>query len=293
MAFAESAFYWGSFLVFPFVALLIAEWRKPRLLQRFYGQRNSIVAVFMALCVLFVWMRFVETQLLITRHTRIETGYSLKVAVVADAHLGVFKGEWFMQRIVDRLNELDVDLVVMPGDFTYYLKDMVREFSPLADLRHPAVAVMGNHDVGQPGEDVRDELRLVLMNYGVEVIDNQSLEFEDITLVGIGSRWANDDKVEVLERFDHEDKLLVVEHNPDTHARHPSDVADLTITGHTHCGQINIPGIREPWIPTEGIYDGGLTQEDNGQLFISCGTGEVGVPMRLMNPPVVDVLELY
>jgi predicted MPP superfamily phosphohydrolase len=68
--------------------------------------------------------------------------------------------------------------------------------------------------------------------------------------------------------------------------------ADLTLVGHTHCGQIRIPWLYRAVIPTEGPFDGGWSETPAGELFITCGLGEVGLPMRFRTPPVVEVIEV-
>ncbi len=92
-------------------------------------------------------------------------------------------------------------------------------------------------------------------------------------------------------------------HNPDTVTDFTADFylkeKWVTLTGHTHCGQIRIPVLYKYAIPTEGEwYSGGyydLGSGSNGsmnKLYITCGVGEVGLPLRLFNPPAVDILEL-
>ena len=105
--------------------------------------------------------------------------------------------------------------------------------------------------------------------------------------------------------------LVVVAHNPDSVRSYNFDSTKevLTVTGHTHCGQIRIPYLYKLALPVEdsyfdkGWYDiDSQTKNYSGNeskiktlghsLFITCGTGEVGMPIRLFNPPMVDVIEI-
>lgn len=64
------------------------------------------------------------------------------------------------------------------------------------------------------------------------------------------------------------------------------------MAGHTHGGQLRIPFLYKKAIPTEGDFDRGLSQEDTTLLFTTAGVGETALPMRLFNPPCIDVLRL-
>ncbi len=86
---------------------------------------------------------------------------------------------------------------------------------------------------------------------------------------------------------------MVFTHNPDTTLSYRKNIADLTIAGHTHGGQIRLPLIYKFAIPCKGDFDQGLYQSTTGKTFVTSGLGEVGLPMRLGIPPVIDILELY
>ncbi len=86
-------------------------------------------------------------------------------------------------------------------------------------------------------------------------------------------------------------------HNPDTALSYaPNHYPDLTLAGHTHGGQVRIPYLYKRMIPVLGVdilWDQGLYRYKNGQVFVTSGIGEVGLPLRFLIPPVIDVLELY
>lgn len=276
--------YWGSWLVFPLLAWFsYGYWRRKR--SRFE------LAVVLVLGLLFIWARFVEPNLIIVRTTDIPAaGLEKRIAVISDLHLGVYKGDSFLQRVVERINELKPDLVLFAGDFSYHPGDITKLFAPFERLNAPIYAVLGNHDVERPGPPVRDELARVLPNYGVRLLQSEIVHFADFTLVGLGDHWAGEDDVGLLKQVALDKTVILLTHNPDTTSKYRDHKADFTICGHTHGGQIRIPWLYRKVIPTSGAFDRGLTKEPYTRLFISSGLGEIGLPLRFLNPPVIDLL---
>jgi predicted MPP superfamily phosphohydrolase len=88
----------------------------------------------------------------------------------------------------------------------------------------------------------------------------------------------------------------VLAHNPDSAIALPSRQVALVLTGHTHGGQIRLPRVYKRVIPSQYGFDRGeqLLQTPQGpvRVFTTVGTGEIGLPLRLFNPPTIDVLEL-
>lgn len=143
------------------------------------------------------------------------------------------------------------------------------------------------------GPKIRSELEVALKQNDVILLNNQILEVKDFNLVGLGSNWNNEDDAELLNKFQISDKVLVLAHNPDTLSKYPNpDLADFSVFGHTHGGQIKIPWLYKAVLPSKLGLDEGFYQNQYGKFFITSGLGEVGLPMRIFNPPVVDVIEL-
>ena len=279
----KEGIYWGSFLVFPFLAAVILFRKK---LPRALGILLVVGSIF------FIWARFVERQLIIVREYTIDAGFSARVVLVADTHLGIYKKASFLERAVDVINKEKPDYVLIAGDFTYEPDEgaLASLFDSLSDSTASVYAVLGNHDVERPGPPVRDELKDVLESEGVTFLNNQHIQLKNFTLVGLGDNWSHEDDITLLEQFKEEDHVVVLTHNPDTTLAYSSAVADVTLTGHTHCGQVRIPWLYKKVIPTEGSFDKGFTQENYTKLYITCGLGEVGLPLRLFNPPAIDVI---
>jgi predicted MPP superfamily phosphohydrolase len=250
--------------------------------------------------VLFIYARFIEPQMLFVNHYQIQTGFKAKYALIADMHLGIYNNQYILGRTVEKINAMDdIDAVMIAGDFTYepQFGDMRELFVPLSKLKVPVFAVLGNHDCERPGPKVRTALVKILREYGVKLITNRVAKLKGVTIVGLGSRWAREDEVSLLDSYTSEEKLIVLTHNPDTALSYaPNHYPDLTLAGHTHGGQVRIPYLYKRMIPVLGVdilWDQGLYRYKSGQVFVTSGIGEVGLPLRFLIPPVIDVLELY
>lgn len=291
--FMQSLIFYFSYLVFPFVVFLVFYVYKNRselLKKKFF---TSILLILFLGSSLFIYARFVERYVILTKTTEIEAGFSGKIVVVSDLHLGVYKNGKFLERIVEKVNGIeDVDAVLIPGDFMYRAPENAQElFSSLKGIKKPVYAVLGNHDQEEPGPEKLEE---VFEKTGIIFLKNNSVVMEgrDIEILGLGDRWSDDDEISKIKEFSEKDNLIVMTHNPDTTLRYKNSIPDLTITGHAHGGQIRLPFVYEHAIPCTGKFDRGLYNTKNGKVFVSSGVGEIGLPMRLGIPPTIEVLEL-
>ena len=293
--------YWGSYLYFPFVLLCaLAAWRGSRLWK------------VLALCAvvpasLLAYARFVEPQRLNLVETEIDlsgekNGVLLRAAVFADMHYGVFGNSISMRRIVRAVNAQDVDVVFIPGDFVYHLPESEFEqtFAPLTELDAPVFAVLGNHDVGYPGPDVGVSLTQVLERAGVTLVENKVVSAEiagqTINIAGASDLWQNAMSFEYANDLG-DVPVIFLAHNPDTAYAVPDRINyDLMVSGHTHGGQIRVPGMLRRVIPTKHPFDHGLHRvklgEKQHKIFVTPGTGMVGLPMRFRMLPRIDILNL-
>lgn len=308
--------FYGSYLAFPFLALSVYFGYIKRGLKLDKYFKITVFTIFTLLSLVFIYARFIEKNLIVTKNTDVNVGFKAKVIVISDIHLGAYNNSHFLDRIVDKINKIEgVDAVMIAGDSTYYPSgDLNSLFKPLGRIKHPVYAVLGNHDSEQPGPYLRDKLKIALEAQGVKFLYNQVAEIDGgrIKVLGLGDDWAGEDEVSMLNNFSKDDNVIVIAHNPDTTIKYQSSNADLTLSGHTHGGQIRIPFFYKSQIPSaygfnQGLYklnkkDGTLTADKYsesapagdafGQVYVSSGTGVIGLPMRLGIPPVIDVLNL-
>ncbi|HYF19087.1 MAG TPA: metallophosphoesterase [Ramlibacter sp.] len=249
---------------------------------------------------LAAWARIVEPELLRVRETRL-TGIPagaqpVRIALVADLHLGLFGREHHLRRLVGRLNELQPDAVLIAGDFTDEPpRDLVRAFAPLSELRMPVFAVRGNHDMEMPGPPLGRALWDALERNRVQMIEGRSVRWKDWELVGLGDLWGDVPQVQIrrLLQPPHGPRLVLA-HQPDTAHWLPTGSAFLLMAGHTHGGQVKLPVATEILLRNSTIFPwwDGLYRTPTVPVFVTPGTGMVWLPLRLGVPPTIDLLVL-
>ena len=273
-------------------------------------QRIGLVLIVLIL-LLTIWGVHIERNLIVINEQRITLGFKARIVVISDVHLGIWKDDKFLRKIVTQINQQsDIDAVLMAGDWTYEpnIDQLDKLFAPLKQLKYPIYGVLGNHDVEKPGPKLRTELQSALQKANVKLIDNLALESKDTGLnfdiIGLGDLMGSEDDVDVISNRTSQNHSIVIAHNPESILKYKNipknkNLPNLTVTGHTHCGQVRIPLVYKSFLPVKNTdFDKGLFNTSQfdptlaGQLWISCGTGEVGLPIRLFNPPSIDVLSI-
>ncbi len=293
--FLAKSIYYLSYLTF-FILFLSAFLLFKKYTVLSFSLRAVLIFLILFSAV-FIWSRFIEPQIITVKKIKLSQNPEIKVAVFSDTHIGAYKSPGFLKRVVDKVNNLKVDLILLPGDFIYFSNDTKSDLAPLKNLKAKSIAVFGNHDIVQSGLRKKEEVKEALKNAGVEILENQETSFKDWKIYALGEIWEDKADLEILKSLNSK-KAIILLHNPDITLKYKDLDLDLkntiTIAGHTHCGQIRIPFIYKHVIPTKGDFPhGGLYDlNENGKLVISCGTGEIGLPMRLFNPPQILLLEI-
>jgi uncharacterized protein len=262
-----------------------------------------------AVAALLAWAALVEPRTLVVRRSTLRLPRwparldGLRVAVVSDLHSGApHVRERRLERVVERVNREAPDLVALLGD---YVDPVIPGFEPLAPEHVAArlgelhaslgtVAVLGNHDWANDGERVAAALRAT----GIRVLENEAVELRaggsHLWVAGLADLRERDADLESALPDDADAAgLLLLSHDPDVFPDVPERVS-LTIAGHLHGGQIDVPYLRRLVIPSRfgSRYRDGHMVEDGRHLFVSRGLGTSGVPLRLRAPAGIDVLEL-
>jgi uncharacterized protein len=226
----------------------------------------------------------------------------LRVAVVSDLHAGMpHAGPGRVARVADAVVREAPELILLLGDFVDSTLLGRRRVAPedvarrLARARAPlgTVAVLGNHDWAQAGPRVR----LALDDVGITVLENDAHPIRRngvrAWIAGMADLRRRSPSLAALSAVPEGEPLLLLTHDPDVFPRVPPRVA-LTLAGHTHGGQLNVPLLRRRFIPSRhgARYRAGLIEEGGRRLYVSAGVGTTGIPARLFAPPEIAVLEL-
>lgn len=293
------AIYYVSFLYFPAVAVLIFVISKKRGATAFAG-----LGVLLLLSIL-AYARFVEPRILIVKEHALTLDRcfpkegAVRLTVFSDTHNGLFGNAMGIDRIASRVEKTKPDAVLIAGDFVYFLHPdrMADTFAALGEIAAPVIGVFGNHDIGLPGPDLKDPLEIALEEIGVRMIDDQSINMyrngQRLEIVGISDLWADEQRLDLLEKPASHPRFVLT-HNPATvqHIKVRSPV-DLLIAGHTHGAQIYIPFVSCQIVKFAcRIQRYGFSREKRAMVFVTSGTGMVGLPMRFNAPPRIDVLNI-
>ncbi len=252
-------------------------------------------------------------------------GQKLKIAVIADLHAcEPWMSAARVRHIADFTNSLQADLIVILGDFTAGHKVVTGPVLPeawgeaLSVLQAPlgVYAILGNHDwwhgplVTMPGDGGKS-VRLGLHRANIPVLENDAVRLMDAQgkpfwLLGLsdqlafihhharGTRIGADDLPGTLAKVQDDAPIILLAHEPRIFKHVPERVA-LTLAGHTHGGQVNIPGVTSQLVAAVGgnpLYTYGHIVEDNRHLIISAGLGTSIMPVRFMRPPEVVEINL-
>ena len=296
-------------------AIVCALWlkkhpRKP--FQRMFIYPLYALSLFCFLLVLYG--SFIEPQLMIVTKKTIthRLASPMKVVVISDLHVGAYKGEAYLQRVVNRINNLLPDIVLIPGDFILSKESNLSELTPLQDIHAPmgTYAVLGNHDMGEyamlnggrySGDNPGDKITTKLSDLGITVLRNTAKEIQlstgKIAVAGIDDVWSKTSSItDALNDIDPSAYTILLAHNPSIIDDPKSHDAHLIISGHTHGGQIRLPGIGSiSPLPTSlgKAYDQGIFDIDSDtQLAITRGIGESSARARLFAIPEVLLLTI-
>jgi uncharacterized protein len=225
--------------------------------------------------------------------------------------------------IVETANGLGGDIVLLLGDYVAGSR-IVRKYGQsgewgpvLGRLKAPlgVHAILGNHDWWEDKTAMRNGVgptfvHRALAAAGISVLDNAAVRLahggKSFWIAGLGDQLAfvpmrrperrgDDDLIGTLRKIDDEAPVILMAHEPDIFPRvqAASRHVALTLSGHTHGGQVNLFG----WRPAAGsagsrIYPRGHFRENGRDLLVSSGLGCSILPVRVGVPPEIMVVEL-
>ena len=213
----------------------------------------------------------------------------MNVVLISDVHLGAVGSEARLEKIVDRVNELQPDLVCIAGDFFdndyRSISDPEKAIETLRRIRstHGVYACLGNHDAGASYPQMEafwEQAGIKLLKDDYTVIDGNLILAGRLDPSPIGGTDGSrrGDLSAVLEGADPSLPVIMLDHNPASVDTYEGE-ADLILSGHTHKGQI-FPGA----LITNAMYtvDYGYYRAENGtQVIVTSGAGTWGLPMRI------------
>jgi uncharacterized protein len=246
-----------------------------------------------------------------------------KIVQLSDLHFDGWRlSEQLLDQAITATNEVDPDLIVLTGD---YVTDDPSPIDALAQRlkylssRCGVYAILGNHDLYYAHS--QSSITTALTNVGIQVLwDEIAYPLgQELALVGLRDYWSpRFNPVPVMNQLPPDLPRIVLSHNPDSAKTLQRWRVDLQLSGHTHGGQVVIPGygpivtllkqmrrsLPKEWqrsllILNQGCdkvvqhweWAQGLHQVGENLLYVNRGLGTY-LPGRLFCPPEVTVLTL-
>ncbi|MEZ5306923.1 MAG: metallophosphoesterase [Pyrinomonadaceae bacterium] len=273
--------------------------------------------------VLLTYSFFIEPDRLIVNNQSIELQSSsefirnLKIVVWSDLHAGSeFIDTDKIEKVVELTNQQKPDLVFLLGDFVSQVRG-TSEPRPLnfpiekaakilggLKARNGVFAVIGNHDDWYDREAVTSELTSAGIKVLFDSVEEVAIDGGSISLIGlrdflsIGNEAEYAARIKELGSKSMSKDLIVLAHNPDSlelmirKSSVPSNTR-LFLAGHTHGGQVWLPLLGRPIVPSNygQKYAAGRGEAGGVKFFVTTGIGTSLLPVRFMVPPEIAVLE--
>lgn len=225
---------------------------------------------------------------------------AFRAVMLTDLHFDPLYEEDFLAECVRRVNALQPDLVLMTGDYITSTTKRVEDFARVMgrlEARSGVFACLGNHDqwAGMAGR-----VAGALQREHLEVLQNQhtrlSCKGGEVVISGLQSAWGGvPDWAATSKGLTQKDRVLMLMHEPDyAHALKQDPRIVLQMSGHTHGGQVRVPGYGALILPKwgkafqAGFYDVG----QNLKLYVNRGIGTIDHHVRFFCPPEIACFDV-
>jgi uncharacterized protein len=195
------------------------------------------------------------------------------------------------------------DLILLTGDYLTYESNneknvLEQALEPLQALPGRVFAIRGNHDL-----EVTEQVALAMEHNGISLLIDESVVVDTaagpVQIVGLDFCYQHR-KRHMEAVLDANPRVggalrLILLHDPAAFGDLPVGQADLTLSGHTHGGQVGLLDLGHPWtiVRALGIPDHGLWGRGPDRLYVHRGTGHYGFPIRVGVPAEESLLRVH
>ena len=216
---------------------------------------------------------------------------SFRIVQISDVHLGIINRDRVLKRIMEKVKELNPDMLVATGDLVdgsmhnlMHLSDYIK----MVDPPYGKFAVTGNHEYYAG----LDHAVAFMEKGGFKVLRDEVQTVDGLINVGgidDGGRARKVDDGDALLKINNSLFTLYLKHRPQI-SKETLGHFDLQLSGHTHNGQIWPFNhlVKMEFEKIKGLYD----LEKGSKLYVSRGTGTWGPPIRVLSPPEITLIEL-
>ena len=311
--------YWLGVLLYVVLTVLIADAirlvvKKTKKIPEEYIRSKRTFVIAGTVCIviistLSIWgainARIIHTtKYNVTINKEVKKIKDLKIALVADLHLGYNIGTPHIKNMVKKINKQNPDLVVIAGDIfdnEYEALDNPKEITKALKSiksKYGVYATYGNHDIkekvlagftfNKKGEKKESDIRMdqLLENANINLLRDEEVMIEDSIYLygrpdyrrpgrGITTRKTAE---EITENMDKDKPIIVIDHEPSELQELADAGVDMDLCGHTHDGQV-FPGNITSALMWENSY--GYLKKDNMHNIVTSGVGLFGPNMRV------------
>ena len=239
----------------------------------------------------------------------------MKIALISDTHLGYSIGYKMMQDMVKKINNENVDLVLIAGDIfdnsDKTVDDMKKVKEAFSNIKSKfgVYAVFGNHDVeerlfgGFSVDDsdevyITEEMRKMLESCNINILEDKSVLINDnIYIIGRKDIQKAGDGTskrlqisELMNSIDKNKLVILLEHEPRELMKTSNYGVDIHLSGHTHAGQF-FPLTIGCKLMSENVY--GVKKYNDMVSLVTSGIGVYGPNMRVATNSEVCILNIY
>jgi hypothetical protein len=264
----------STLIVYEIVRLFIKI--EPAFAKAMAGRPSTAGIAILIIVGLATVYAMINAQLVRVKELVIPGNVNLNIVQISDIHLGS-TSERFLQRVIEKANILEPNLIVITGDIAdSYNERTQKALAKLKGLKAATFFVTGNHEMYAGPERVTD----ALAQANVKVLRNQLADYNGIQIIGIDESTDLRDVGWIVERLNRDQSkfCVLLSHRP-IEPKILSDMKiELGLSGHLHGGQIfpfnYVLGLF-------GKYMSGLYKENGSCLYVTTGTGTWGPRMRL------------
>ena len=271
---------WVASLVFAVLAplALLLAWALHLHMDAALAASGSVALVAGALAT-FRDPRLVERQLVVEGLPDSLDGF--RIAQISDIHCGSYVPASRVAAWVERLNREKPDLVAITGDLISsgdgHVEEVARALGGF-QAKHGVFACMGNHDYF-----TKADLAAALERNGITVLKNRGLSIGDLFVAGVDDTWTDKNDLPRAVANANGKFTLLLAHDPNLFPQAVEEGVALTLSGHTHGGQLAVPYLTRRFSLARVItpFAAGLYQIGKSMLYVNVGAGTTGPPVRL------------
>lgn len=233
------------------------------------------VAILIIVGILTIYS-MINTQFVRVKKLVIPGNTNSDIVQITDVHLGS-TSQKFLQKIIDKTNTLEPNVIVITGDLVDEYNENVRKaLQRLRAFKAKVFFVMGNHEMYAGAQNVAD----VLAEANVTVLRNQLADCNEIQIIGIDENTDLRDINFVIQRLNRNKSkfCILLTHRPISPKVLADNQIEFGLAGHFHGGQIYPFNYVVQYLYK---YISGLYKEGNSSIYVSTGTGTWGPRMRL------------